>query len=184
MKNIKCVVVGDGAVGKTSLLISYSSNHFMTDYIPTVFDNYTANVVLDGKFYLLNLWDTAGQEEFDTLRYLSYPNTDIFLLCFSLVCRTSFHNIENKWIHELAYYCPNVPYILVGTKCDLCKHSTTRISYDEAINMAKRIDAIKYVETSALTQENLQQVFNEAIKISIFPKNSLKKAKKSKCVIC
>jgi len=188
MQNIKCVVVGDGAVGKTCLLISYTTNAFPGEYIPTVFDNYSANVMVDGKPINLGLWDTAGQEDYDRLRPLSYPQTDVFLVCFSVISQSSFENVKTKWVPEIQHHAPNVPILLVGTKSDLRKDDNTikqlesrqqgMVTVESAGKMAKEIGAVNFLECSALTQEGLKQVFDDAIRAAM---STPKKQKTKKC---
>merc|ERR1712137_874347 len=170
---------GDGAVGKTCLLISYTSNSFPQEYVPTVFDNYSANVMVDSKTVSLGLWDTAGQEDCDRLRPLSYPQTDIFLICFSIVSPTSFQNVKTKWVPEVKHHCPDTKLILVATKMDLRedKGQIDRlkekgyqpISQADGEALARDIGAEAYRECSALTQKGLKQVFDEAIKAVVAP---------------
>ena len=93
MQAIKSVLVGDGAVGKTCLLITYTSGSFPGRSTPTVFDNYSANVMCHGKPINLGLVEPTGAEDYDRLRPLAYPQTDVFLICFSLVSRNSFENV-------------------------------------------------------------------------------------------
>jgi len=188
MQNIKCVVVGDGAVGKTCLLISYTTNAFPGEYIPTVFDNYSANVMVDGKPINLGLWDTAGQEDYDRLRPLSYPQTDVFLVCFSVISQSSFENVKTKWVPEIQHHAPNVPILLVGTKSDLRKDENTIkqlnsrqqsvVTVENAQQMAKEIGAVNFLECSALTQEGLKQVFDDAIRAAMSKPN---KPTRKKC---
>ncbi len=172
MESIKCVAVGDGAVGKTCLLMSYSSNTFHGEYIPTIFDNYFVNVVVDRKICNLGLWDTAGQEDYDRLRPLSYPSTDVFLLCFSLVSPVSLNNIRRKWAPEIQLNCPGAQIILCGCKLDLRADAETisnlsakglaPVTREEGQALADEIGAYKYVEASAITQEGLKHVFDSA----------------------
>ncbi|GAM25692.1 hypothetical protein SAMD00019534_088670 [Acytostelium subglobosum LB1] len=168
---VKLVVVGDGAVGKTCLLISYAHNEFPTDYVPTVFENYTATRKRNGDDIKIHLWDTAGQEEYDRLRPLSYPGADVVLLCFSTISQASYEAIRDRWAPEVNHYIPDVPLILVGTKTDLreAQHPDPNsgkfepVTADMGTSMAKQIGAPFYLEVSAKTRTGLEEVFNTAI---------------------
>ncbi|OUZ99990.1 Small GTPase superfamily [Macleaya cordata] len=176
-KFIKCVTVGDGAVGKTCMLICYTSNKFPTDYVPTVFDNFSANVAVDGNIVNLGLWDTAGQEDYSRLRPLSYRGADIFVLAFSLLSRASYENVLKKWMPELRRFAPNVPIILVGTKLDLrdskgylVDHMDSgAITSAQGEELRKQIGAAAYIECSSKTQQNIKAVFDTAIKVVLQP---------------
>ncbi|KAI3524627.1 hypothetical protein L1887_03287 [Cichorium endivia] len=176
-KFIKCVCVGDGAVGKTCMLICYTSNKFPTDYIPTVFDNFSANVAVDGSIVNLGLWDTAGQEDYSRLRPLSYRGADIFVLAFSLISKASYENVLKKWMPELRRFAPDVPVVLVGTKLDLRDdkgylddHSGSNpITSAQGEELRKQIGAVAYVECSSKTQQNVKAVFDTAIKVILQP---------------
>jgi len=187
-QTIKLVVIGDGAVGKTCLLISYAKKEFPKDYIPTVFDNYVVNLTAGEANIELGLWDTAGQEEYDRLRPLSYANANVFLLCFSVISPVSFENVSAKWYPELMHFCPDVPFILVGTKMD-CRNdpgeleklkggNQSPITHEGGAELARKLKAIKYLECSAKTQEGLKDVFDEAVRCVLRPKK-----KKKGCIL-
>ncbi|OQV14778.1 Cdc42-like protein [Hypsibius exemplaris] len=187
MRTIKCVVVGDGAVGMTCLLISYTTNKFPSGYVPTIFDKYAVTVKIGGEPYDLQLFDTAGQEGYERVRLLSYPQTDVFLVCFSVVFPPSFENAKEKWVPEITRPCQETPFLLVGLQIDLrndpskveklAKNRQKPISSKQGKKLAKKIRAVKYVECSALTQKGLKNVFDEAILAALqLPSPAPKKA--------
>lgn len=126
--------------------------------------------------YTLGLFDTAGQEDYDRLRPLSYPQTDVFLVCFSVTSPASFENVREKWFPEVHHHCPGVPCLIVGTQTDLRDDSGVReklarqkmqpIRKEDGDRMAKELGAVKYVECSALTQYKLKDVFDEVNPLS------------------
>merc|ERR1712100_708055 len=150
---VKCVVVGDGAVGKTCMLISYTEGKFPKEYVPTVFDNYEATIIVEGKE-----------------------------VKFSVVNHPSFVNVKDRWYVEIKHHCPNVPIILVGTKADLRNDESTLetlrkdgkspITEEEPNNMVKELGALKYLECSALTRQGLKNVFDEALTSVVCSQNT------------
>jgi small GTP-binding protein len=173
---IKIVVVGDGAVGKTSLLVSAVTGKFPKEYIPTVFDNHEIDRVVDGESSHAILYDTAGQEEYESLRLLSYPDTDIFLLVFSVDSANSFDNLGKKWLKEVREYGPNTPCLFIGAKADLRDddgvlaelQSLGKTMHSKEVYQAKsaELGAAGYVECSAVKQENIGFVIDEAIRLA------------------
>ncbi len=157
--------------------------------MPTVFENYVADIEVDGKQVELALWDTAGQEDYDRLRPLSYPDTDVILMCFSVDSPDSLENIPEKWTPEVKHFCPNVPIILVGNKKDLrndpltikelAKMKQEPVKPQEGRAMAEKINAFAYLECSAKSKEGVREVFEAATRAAL----QVKKRKKSKCIL-
>ncbi|PIK54496.1 Rho1 [Apostichopus japonicus] len=177
----KLVIVGDGACGKTCLLIVFSKDQFPEVYVPTVFENYVADIEVDGKQVELALWDTAGQEDYDRLRPLSYPDTDVILMCFSIDNPDSLENIPEKWTPEVRHFCPNVPIILVGkrrisvrsrTINELRNMKQTPVNPEEGKSMAEQINAYSYLECSAKSNEGVREVFEMATRAALQKRKS------------
>ncbi|CAI5756502.1 unnamed protein product [Candida verbasci] len=184
----KIVILGDGACGKTSLLNVFTRGYFPQVYEPTVFENYVHDIFIDGQSVQLSLWDTAGQEEFDRLRSLSYSDTHCIMLCFSVDSPDSLENVQSKWVGEIADHCEGVKLVLVALKCDLRNNedepehhqynnynqqqnpygSNKRlISYDEGLAVAKRIGALRYLECSAKKNKGVNEAFSEAARCAL-----------------
>lgn len=169
LRSGKVVLVGNGACGKTCLLEVFKSNKFPEEYVPTVVDNFIKVVVFDeekNKSARLALWDTAGQDDYDTIRPLSYRETDLVILCFAIDNRGGMGNIEKKWLMEVKNYCPSAKYFLIALKCDLRQEpgqdQSKLITEEEGKEIAKKIKAEKYFECSALKRVNVDKVFESA----------------------
>ncbi|CAI2380695.1 unnamed protein product [Moneuplotes crassus] len=193
--SIKCVIVGDSKVGKTSILMSYGEDTMPDGHIPTVFENYTVAVKVDDQVVSLSLWDTAPHEEYDRLRPLSYPGTDVFIICYSVTDSKSFKNVMDKWVPEIKKNCSPTPIVLVGNKIDADKDksnmhesiSNTRSSntMESCCDVLDQNDISSIITTSAATKENLDHLFETVIKVAIKHKYKSEEPnkKKKRCII-
>ena len=173
-----------------------------------MFENYVTLVTFEGKLVELALWDTAGQEEYDRLRPLSYPESDVILIVFSIDFPVSLANVQDKvssgrhplscataditqWYPEVAHFCEGTPLILVGTKTDLRRDEQTKrmlsaqgqtpITPEQGATVAREIGA-KYIECSAKMGTGVQDVFSLALKESMRGKWG-KMVKQRRCVV-
>ena len=180
------------------------NSYFPTVYEPTVFENYvhgkqsiptirrqlanyvSTDIFVDGVHIELSLWDTAGQEEFDRLRSLSYDDTHAIMLCFSVDSKDSLENVESKWVGEIAENCQGVKLVLVALKCDLREqggdeeseeggqHKETKemINYNQGLDVARRINALRYLECSAMRNRGVNEAFTEAARVALSVKSN------------
>ena len=189
-QSLKLVIVGDTGVGKSSLASRLSSRPFHIEYKPTVFDNFAATISVDGKPYHLSMFDTAGKEDFNKLRVLSYINSDVFLVCFSVANPESFTNVQDSWVPELRHHIPDTPFILVGTQVDIRQDKMDRqvvrtsfISTKQGIDLASRIGAASYVECSSVSDCGIDDLKGDIIMASQMGMET-KCSKQTKCCSC
>ncbi|CAK6970991.1 ras-related protein ced-10-like [Scomber scombrus] len=147
MRSVRCVVVGDSAVGKTYLLFTYIKKIFPKEYIPGFRDTYSTQIDVDGQTVSLNLSDTAGREEYDHLRPLCYTNqVNVIIICFSIASPSSF---ENEVLEKLR------------------EQNQTTVDQQQGTTMVRQIKAVKYLECASVNQDGLDEVFDEAVRASI-----------------
>ncbi|KAL7711615.1 ras-like GTP-binding protein RhoL [Entamoeba marina] len=164
-EHLKIVVVGDSGVGKSSLIESISSGTFPTHREMVIVPPPLYITNIDEVKYEINLWDTAGESEYDKLRPLCYPETDIILLLYDVNDVKSFHNVKTKWYEELNKKCDGVPYFLIGSKIDLRCCDDDKVTLEMGIEMANQINATHYFEVSSLSRLHLMKSFQEVIRI-------------------
>ncbi|KAK5154289.1 Rho GTPase [Recurvomyces mirabilis] len=148
----------------------------------SIFENYVHDIFIDNVHVELSLWDTAGQEEFDRLRSLSYDDTHAIMLCFSVDSPESLENVESKWVGEIAENCPGVRLVLVALKCDLREPVAEGeegegalkrpcIDYKAGLAVAEKIKALRYLECSAMKNRGVNEAFTEAARVALQVKN-------------
>lgn len=160
-------------------MIVFHKGEFPEDYIPTVFENYVADVEVDNKRIELALWDTAGQEDYDRLRPLSYPDSHVVLICFAIDQPDTLDNVKTKWVPEVTHFCshPKIPYLLIGCKKDLRNDRRTidklraegqrPVTTQEGNEVAQYVGARMYIECSAKTGEGVREVFQHATRTAL-----------------
>lgn len=164
LPSLKILIIGEGAVGKSCLLLRYTDDSFENIFMPTVGVDYKTKIIdIDNTRVKLQIWDTAGQEKFRSLIPLYFRCSQGAMLVFDLTNEDSFYKIPS-WI-SLYHECSDstADFVLIGNKKDL--NSKRKVSYDKAIRFAE-FNNYDYYETSALTGENIEEAFSDiALKI-------------------
>ncbi|KAF9466925.1 P-loop containing nucleoside triphosphate hydrolase protein [Collybia nuda] len=171
-KKVKLVIVGDGLCGKSCLLHLFAKGVFIEYPLNGLMDQYSADVEVDGRTTELSMWDTPGQEDYDRLRPLVYPDSHVILICFKIDTPDSLDNVMEKWISEVTHFCLNLPVILVGLRKDLRRDprvieelrrtSQRPTTPEEGVAVALKIGAQQYLECSARTGEGVSELFQYA----------------------
>lgn len=163
-KHVHCAMLGDGMVGKTCLTLSYTEETFTETYTATVFDNYPVPLQVGGQNFLISLFDTAGQSDFEDLRAFTYKESEVLVLCFSVCDRDSFSSVCNSWVPEIKRHTKRRrPVILVGTQIDLRTGADGEVALEEGEAMGKAIGADCYIECSAKSKDGLREVFEHVV---------------------
>mmetsp|Transcript_18897 Transcript_18897/g.48058 ORF Transcript_18897/g.48058 Transcript_18897/m.48058 type:complete len:192 (-) Transcript_18897:61-636(-) len=159
----KICVLGDGGVGKTALTIQLCSNHFVEEYDPTIEDSYRKQVVIDEESCLLEILDTAGQEEFTALRDQWIRDCEGFVIIYSIISRSSFEQVSTFKEQVMRVKdADRLPIMLVGNKCDL--EEKREVSTQEGVDLAKAFGA-QFKEASAKTRVNVEEAFYDLVRM-------------------
>ncbi|GAA5872568.1 hypothetical protein JCM8547_006945 [Rhodosporidiobolus lusitaniae] len=162
VNTVKLVVLGDGGVGKTALTIMLCLNHFIETYDPTIEDSYRKHAVVDGTPYMLEILDTAGQEEYTALRDQWIREGEGFLIIYSTTSRSSFDRVA-RFRDQIVRVkdSETVPIVLVGNKIDRVHEREVETQHGRLL--AQRMGT-EFIETSAKTRENLEEAYHMAVR--------------------
>jgi len=155
IRTIKCVIVGDDDVGKSTLVKRWITGAKVNpEDVPRLVHEKNATITIDDKIVQILMWDTIGNPDHDRIRPLGYYDADVFAVLFSMVNQKSLNNVSNLWHPEIRHIVPGAKILLIGTKCDLSKHSTN-IPMEDIEEVKKEIGAFEFVQCSAVTGENV-----------------------------
>ena len=159
---LKYIIIGDAAVGKSNLLLRFAQNDFKTEYQLTIGVEFGAkNLDINNKKFRLQIWDTAGQENYRSITRAYYKNSVCAVLVYDISNRETFEHISN-WIEDCTAQSPKTVFmILVGNKSDLSNNR--QVTFDEGKEMAKN-NNMMFFEASAKTGENVDKIFEESSK--------------------
>ncbi|ELP95230.1 Rho GTPase, putative [Entamoeba invadens IP1] len=157
-KPLQVVIIGEGSVGKSSLCLMFVKGEFNIEYNPTIEETYPTEVNVDGKVVKMSIVDTAGQEEYVSLRDQFYVKGDAFILVYSIDNLNSFHslNIHYETIAGLRKG-KKMAVVLVGNKCDL--EAQRAIQKSDLQQLSEKFNNAPYYETSAQNNINVKEVF-------------------------
>jgi len=163
LKEYKIVVLGSGGVGKSALTVQFVQGIFVEKYDPTIEDSYRKQVEVDGNQCMLEILDTAGTEQFTAMRDLYMKNGQGFVLVYSIIAQSTFNDLPDLREQILRVKdMDDVPMVLVGNKCDLTDQRV--ISTDQGDSLAKKFNSCAFIESSAKTKVNVEQIFFDLIK--------------------
>ena len=160
------------------MLVTYTEGKYPEVYVPTHMDNFETTMNFEGEEFKLSLWDQSGAENYARIRTLDYPNTDVFLLCYSVVSHPSFEHLKDLFIPEIKPYLGNYAgFIIVGTKIDLRNdleiiqylhdNNEEPLTMEDGFELAEKTGALGYMECSALTGLNISLIFEEGYRFCI-----------------
>ncbi|EDR21850.1 GTPase_rho, putative [Entamoeba dispar SAW760] len=191
----KCILVGDHCVGKNKLAAICSGIIPPGENPPGAVEDQKVSISVDGIKHTINIISTEGSEDYAKLRPLSYPETDIFIVLFSIINYNSYSHVEKLWKPEIKEYCSDAPIILVGSYAEvrknpeklnsLAERGITLISQEQGEVMAKRIGAVQYIEWSDSDKDDVDFIFEEAVRACLKKSNEKstddKKDKDKRC---
>ena len=159
---LKFIIIGDAAVGKSNLLVRYTSGQFKEEYQLTIGVEFGSNnVIISDNIYRIQIWDTAGQENFRSITRSYYKNTACAIIVYEISNKKSFENISS-WIEECKNTAPkSILMVLVGNKCDLDNREVTE---EEGREFAEK-NGMLFFETSAKTGKNVEELFKQSVKV-------------------